>query len=247
MPEGFEAPKKKVKPSRMPNLSYGKDRRPKPRPSVISTAEAINVLALLKQELQRIDCILKSYYIRAHVRGLDIEKIQVYCSDMAALRNRVMDMDGDEQIEHDRMQKVTSLALLAVSGKFKNRLRDELRLEAQLFDFEDSDMGIVSVTVPIERMEPPAPMPAPLPPMPEPMDMPMPSGEEEVPESLGGETSPLPSAEDQVYSPNDGEMDLGSPEEESAPTPGLPGDDELPGAVNPEDEIGRATKAPELI
>jgi hypothetical protein len=246
MPEGFEAPKKKPKPSRMPNLSYGKDRRPKPRPSVVTTAEAITILAVLKQELQKIDCILQTYYIRSHVRGVDIEKIKVFCSDLPALRDKVADMDTNDDLEHDRMQKPTSLALIAISSSFKERLRDELRLEAQLFDFEDSDYGIVSVTVPVEKIEPPAPPP--MPPMPPPMEPTgAPGPDEEVPEGLGDMPEPM-GAEDQVYTPSDDEMDLGAPEEEGAPVPGgLPEGEGLPAAIRPEDEIGKATEAPELI
>lgn len=249
MPNGFEAPKKKPKPSRMPNLSYGKDRRPKSRPSVISAAESINILALLKHELQKIDCILQKYYIRAHVRGVDIENIKVFCSDVSGLRSRVVDIDPNDEIDHDRMQKVTSMALIAVARKFKKRVKDELRLEAQLYDFEDSDMGVVSVTVPVEKVEPdPLPPPVSMPPPLPPEDMGEMSGnEEEVPEGLGDLAEPIEGGEDQVYTPSDGEMDLGTPEE-GAPTPGIEGEEGgLPGAVNPEDEIGRATKAPELI
>lgn len=241
--------KKKQKPSRMPNLSYSKEKSESKRPSVISIPEAINVVALLKKELKKINCNLKNYFIRTHIRGIDIEKITVFCSDVRNLRKTVKKMDTNKVLEHDRMQKTTSLALIAISKKFKKKLKNELRLEAQLFDFEDSDYGIISVTVPIKKKEKePEPSTPEMPSFETPTETPEISVEPEEGASAaspeGTDLMPL-----EIEGEPAGEQPIAeeTPEEEQAiPETGAE-EKELPEEVNPEEEVGKSTQLPELI
>lgn len=243
--------KKKQKPSRMPNLSYSKEKSESKRPSVISIPEAINVVSVLKKELKKINCNLKNYFIRTHIRGIDIEKITVFCSDIRELRKMVKKMDTEKVLEHDRMQKTTSLALIAISKKFKRKLKNELRLEAQLFDFEDSDYGIISVTVPIKKEEeeqkPETPQ---IPSFETPTETPTETPPEEETPAAGSEPlAPLeiegePASEEGAIAeetPEGGEGGEEIPETEEV------SEKELPEAVNPEEEVGKTTQLPELI
>lgn len=247
--------KKKQKPSRMPNLSHSKKNKKQDQkhPSIISTAEAINIIGILKKELKKINCNLKNYFVSNHIRGIDIEKIDIFCSDMKALRKIIKEMDVNKVVEHDRMQKATSMALMAIAKKFKNKLRNELRLEAQLFDFEDSDYGIISVTTPVKKMQKkveaaPAPAPAPAPAAPAPEEPPIgpEAGSPEEALVTGNETM-MPPLEIEGEAPEEGAIAEETPEEEGAiPEAGAP-EEALPEAIEPEEEVGKATQMPELI
>lgn len=255
--------KKQQKPSRMPNLSFSNNKKEiKPKhSSVISTSEAINVVGLLKKELQKINCNLKNYFVRSHIRGIDIEKIIIFCSDTKELRRMVKRMDINKTIDHDRMKNTTSLALIAIAKKLKKKLKNELRLEAELYDFKDSDYGVISVTVPVVKKEPIVPPPAPMPvaPAPAPAAAPQEEGPAIGPEAgspeealLAGDEKLMPPLEIEGQTPEEGaigEAPAGSPEAAAA-IPGLPeerGAEGLPASIEPEEEVGRATQLPELI
>lgn len=250
MTHGGSSVKKKPKPSRMPNLSFSSSRSKGPkdskRPSVISTADSINIVGILKRELQKINCNLKNYFVRSHIRGVDIEKIQVFCSNIRELKKTIRKMDVNKILDHERMKNTTSLALMAISKKFKNKLRGELKLEAELFDFEDSDYGVISVTVPVAKKQK-APAPAPLPPPP-PMPMPTPSAPEQKPigpepgspeEALAtGNEALMPPLEIENMPPEQGAIEE-APEENK--------EEELPGSIEPEEQEGKETELPELL
>lgn len=231
------------KPTKMPNLGYGgKSVRPKATNSVISTAEAINIVAILKQELQKVDCVLRDFYVRKHARGVDVDKIKIFSAHTNDLRQRVRDMDPDGEVPHDRRNRITSLALMVVNHKVRKRMEEELNLDAALYDYDDVDLGVMSVTVPSSNPDPEEMDEAPFgfPPT-------EPGPEETFPPPEEEGATPPPGGEEEVYSPEDEEMDLGGVEEEQGAPP-LPGEEgALPGAIRPEDEVGNPRAVPDLL
>lgn len=233
------------KPSRMPNLGYGGSRIAHRKPqSVMSTPDAINVIAVLRQELQKVGCVLVNYKASFHSRGIDVKGIKVFTANTSDLRKKVKDMDINGELDHEDLKGTTRMALTAVKGKVEDRLQDEHRLEAQLFMHEGSDIGSMSVTVPVAgKEEPMIPPPPPIPPAPAP----------EMPGEPGGGDIYAPSDEEMDLEGGEGDFDFGEPADEEFRTEGAPHeaeDERFPGAIEPEDEFGppgRASDVPDLI
>ena len=137
-------------PSFMPDLMGGADEPPpqniKHKKSMLDTATAVSVVALLKQELHKIDCNLKDYRIEFTVNGVDINNITVGTADVEALRARTSDLDDEEKARI--ASKVTTLAMVAVNDALKERVKQELGLDLSLFEYENADIGAASLGFP---------------------------------------------------------------------------------------------------
>lgn len=140
------------RPSFIPDLSGDVDRTPPKNTSQnsqIDTATAISAVGILKQELSKIDCTLQDYQIKFNLNGVDINKIKVAANNMDELRTKVPEAEGDDR--HKFASKVASLALRAIQQPLNDRIKDELGLSTASFEYEESDQGALSMSVPSEE------------------------------------------------------------------------------------------------
>lgn len=169
LPGGFEggetkgAPKEG--PSFFPDLMHpDKEEVPtnvKHRKSMLDTASAIAVVALLKKELHKIGCTLKDYRIEFTLNGVDINNIKVGTPNIEDLRKKIDKLDDADKARIS--DKVTSMALVAINDPLKERIKKEMGLDISFFEYEKADVGAASLGIAKEEEKPEMPPPAPMP------------------------------------------------------------------------------------
>lgn len=155
-------------PSFFPDLMHpAKEQVPtnvKHRKSMLDTASAIAVIALLKKELHKIGCTLKDYRIEFTLNGVDINNIKVGTPNIEDLRKKIDKLDDEDKSRIS--DKVTTMALVAVNEPLKERIKKEMGLDISFFEYEKADVGAASLGIAKEKEEPQMPPVPAMPPMP---------------------------------------------------------------------------------
>lgn len=112
--------------------------------SAIDVSTAIHAVAIIKQELGSINCTLKDYRIEFNVNGFDINHVKIGTNDISVLRTKVGDL-GNIKDRHKISSKVSSLAMRAINSKLKERMRNELGIDTQAFEYDGADQGAYSM------------------------------------------------------------------------------------------------------
>lgn len=126
------------------------------RGSQLSNAVALDIVKIAQEELAKLGCRLKDYYIDFTTTGFDIKDFDIACDDPS----RVIEVlkAADPSVRHEFSESPIKYAYMAANVEIARRVDEELGLDYQAFGFEDGDGVSVSVSEPKEEKSlPPEP------------------------------------------------------------------------------------------
>lgn len=204
--------------------------------SQLTKGIALDVLAIIRDELGRLGCRLKDYYIDFTAAGFDISNIDIDIKDPQRIVDAVK--EAEPEVRHEWSKRPTRYAYMAANVEIARRIKEELGLDYRAFAGEETGKVLVSLAEPKEEQPLPADQEIPdmLPPeiaqsIEEPLemdqspDMGMEEPMELPPEVTGPTTMP---------SPEEADMIPGESELEDMPIEG--GDEPTEPALSPEEE-----------
>jgi hypothetical protein len=119
--------------------------------SELSNAVALDVVAIVRDELHKIGCRLDDYYVDFNAGGFDISRIKIDTNDPA----RVIDIvkHADPSVRHEVSKQPNKYAYMAANVAIADRIRDELGLEYKALGSpkDGKDTVLVSVREPEEE------------------------------------------------------------------------------------------------
>lgn len=90
----------------------------------------IHTLGILRNELRRIHCQLKSYKVSKNLDGFDIKDIKVFCPNLEEL-NGMLPLDKTSAGIH----QPSIMAMFAIKEKFIERIKADMNLEAKFYRY----------------------------------------------------------------------------------------------------------------
>jgi hypothetical protein len=210
--------------------------------SQLSKGIALDVLTIIRDELGKLGCRLKDYYVDFTATGFDISHIDIDIKDPQRIVDAVK--EAEPEVRHEWSKRPTRYAYMAANIEIARRIKEELGLEYRAFAGQETGKVLVSVAEPKEEQPLPPSQETPdmLPPeiaqsVEEPLEMDQTDDlgiEEpiELPPSITGEPTQMPAKEDADMIPGEAEIEdmpieggeePTKPEEEEPEKPMRPG------------------------
>jgi hypothetical protein len=117
--------------------------------SQLSTVIALDALTIVRDELSKLGCQLKNYYITFNAEGFDIDNIKIQCQDPS----RIIEVlkVAEPEVRHEFSKSPTRYAYKAANIEIARRIDAELGLDYKALEFEKSDKVLVSIREPKEE------------------------------------------------------------------------------------------------
>jgi hypothetical protein len=123
--------------------------------SLLDNTVALDVLAILKQELSNLGCKLRDYYIRFTTAGFDITDIKIDVNDP----RQIIDVlkEAEPLVRHHFHKAPSKYAMMAANVEVSRRVDAELGLDYKAVGYENADRVSLSVSEPVaEKPLPPS-------------------------------------------------------------------------------------------
>ena len=118
--------------------------------SQLSKGVALDIISILRDELNKIGCRLKNYYVDFTASGFDIADLEIDVKD----QQRVIDIvkEAEPEVRHEFSKNPTKYAYMAANIEIARRVKEELGLDYRAYAGQKTGKILVSVNEPKEEM-----------------------------------------------------------------------------------------------
>lgn len=122
--------------------------------SQLNSEVALDIVKIIKDELNQLGCRLTDYYIKFNTKGFDITDIDIEVNDPARIIDSLK--EAEPSVRHEFSETPIKYAFMAANVSISERVHNELGLDYEGFGYEDGDGVSVSVGEPKEEKPLPA-------------------------------------------------------------------------------------------
>jgi hypothetical protein len=118
--------------------------------SQLSKGVALDIITIVRDELNKNGCRLKNYYVDFTASGFDIADIEIDVKD----QQRVIDIvkEAEPEVRHEFSKNPTKYAYMAANIEIARRVKEELGLDYRAYAGQKTGKILVSVNEPKEEM-----------------------------------------------------------------------------------------------
>lgn len=118
--------------------------------SQLSKGIALDIVSIMRDELNKLGCRLKNYYVDFTASGFDIADIEIDVKD----QQRVIDVvkEAEPEVRHEFAKSPTKYAYMAANIEIARRVKEELGLDYRAYAGQKTGKILVSVNEPKEEM-----------------------------------------------------------------------------------------------